>query len=492
MRFSSAWLCGLCSLAVFAVKTSSGGRACGATDGYFVAGRCGTSTTRPTPITRPTARCSIGVDLATALLVFKLARRVARRICWAVGLGHGVVPVHVQHAVGRAGRTSRHPDDLRRRRRRVPLSQERRRDLAAGPRSGGRRSAWGLRPGSRCTAASSRSSCWSTCFGARLRAGWRPAAAFAATAVFFFLVADGSLLFDPLMYVKARWATYHDDYLALHPLGRSVPRHPAVDRMGDRAARARGRRGRRFAERPAPQAVEERGGDRARLAGHLLRDAPAARLLDAAGRAAVLRAGGRGLLARLSRRAPPHGGAWRGILAVMVGQTAALALADRAHGLERAARVGRRRRCSRASGSTSWATPILRLPKNTATMRIYKTAYEREIGVGPGQRHAVRGAASEELGRARARCGCSTCSGYRNDAGYTLFHYRDLPPEKFGDLVALDRMDYLIVQRRAFRSPTCRASPACWRRTSGSWASGEAKAATAAAWCTASTGGSLR
>ena len=42
--------------------------------------------------------------------------------------------------------------------------------------------------------------------------GWRPAASFAAVALFFFLVADGSLLFDPLMYVKARWATYHDDY----------------------------------------------------------------------------------------------------------------------------------------------------------------------------------------------------------------------------------------------------------------------------------------
>jgi len=44
-----------------------------------------------------------------------------------------------------------------------------------------------------------------------VREGLKGAALLAAIAFFFFLVSDGVLLFDPLLYVKGRWLTYHAD-----------------------------------------------------------------------------------------------------------------------------------------------------------------------------------------------------------------------------------------------------------------------------------------
>lgn len=51
------------------------------------------------------------------------------------------------------------------------------------------------------------------------RKGMRSISILAILSVLFFMVADGSLLFDPLKYLKARWLTYKDDYSAYMNLG---------------------------------------------------------------------------------------------------------------------------------------------------------------------------------------------------------------------------------------------------------------------------------
>jgi hypothetical protein len=91
--------------------------------------------------------------------------------------------------------------------------------------------------------------------------------------------------------------------------------------------------------------------------------------------------------------------------------------------------------------------PVLRLPKDSATMRVYKVAYEREFASDLGkdmpfvERHLKNW---EE----RAALRLFDMMGYRSESGYAFFNYRDFPPEKFSDLVDPGDMDYLIVQQQ--------------------------------------------
>ncbi len=80
-------------------------------------------------------------------------------------------------------------------------------------------------------------------------------------------------------------------------------------------------------------------------------------------------------------------------------------------------------------------------------MRTYKAAYEREMAsdLAAGTPFVARHLKNWEE---RAQLRLFDMLGSRNTGGYAFYNYRDFPPEKFGDLVPLERMVYLIVQQR--------------------------------------------
>ena len=89
---------------------------------------------------------------------------------------------------------------------------------------------------------------------------------------------------------------------------------------------------------------------------------------------------------------------------------------------------------------------ILRLPKDTDAMRVYRAAYTREAvadvtgGTPFVQRHLKNW---EETAALRL----FDMLNFENDGGFTFYTARDLPLDKFGHLVSLRSFDYLIVQQ---------------------------------------------
>lgn len=90
---------------------------------------------------------------------------------------------------------------------------------------------------------------------------------------------------------------------------------------------------------------------------------------------------------------------------------------------------------------------VLRLPKNTAAMHVYRVAYQRQFSEdrAAGMPFAARHLKNwEEQSILRL----FDMLGFRNDTGYTFYGFRELPPEKFADLVPLQQMQFILVQER--------------------------------------------
>jgi hypothetical protein len=438
--FLEAWLCGLCSLVVFAIKTAAAGQGLATTEGYFVAGALRDFYNAPEAYYAAYRSLLIGVDLVTALLVFKLARQALADLwasVWVTAVFLFTFNTLWSVLVGR-------PDTL------MTCASTAGVYLYLRSAEGRRSAFWwsaiclGIAAGLKMQGGLIRVFVVVDLLRRHgLRAGWRPAAAFGATAVFFFLVADGSLLFDPLMYVKARLATYRDDYSPYIHWGdqfvvilRSTGWVIAPLALVGAAIALR--------DREAPPALKSVA---VIALGWLLifcatRQLRGYWMLAAAPLFYVLAAR---VLMRLED-ARLRVAIMAGIVVVMAGQTAALAVRtartdvnELRAWVESTVQPGER---FYTLGDT-----ILRLPKDTGTMRIYKTAYEREIAndLAAGTPFVARHVKNWEE---RAQLRLFDMLGFRNAGGYAFFNYRDFPPEKFGDLVALERMDYLIVQQQ--------------------------------------------
>jgi hypothetical protein len=437
--FIESWLCGLCSLAVFAVRAALAGDWASARDGYVVSSALRDFYNAPEAYYAAYRTLLVTIDLATAAIVFQLARRVLDNVwaaVWVTVLFLFTANTAWAPLVGR-------PDTLL--------------TFAA---------TLGVYLYLRGADGSSPAAFWwaAICLGLAaglkmhgglvtvfialdqlrrkgLRAGLRPAAAFAATAFFFFLVADGSLLFDPLKYMKARWATYHDDYspyihwgdqfavmlrgsgwlilpLAIGGAWAAL-RRPAPGTLKSVAFIALGwltifcitRQLRGYWMLPALPLFYV-------LAAWCLRRIPKPRVRLAVAGAAVV---------------------------VMLGQTVALAWQIKQTNLDEL-RAWTVATVKPGEQFYIFGDSILRLPLNTEAMRVYKAAYEREIArdIDGGMPFVARHIKNwEELSTLRL----FDMLGYRNDTGYTFYNYRDMPPQKFGDIVRLDSMNYLVVQQ---------------------------------------------
>ena len=207
--YLECWVNGLCSLRI-GVRTALSGTWATARRAISSRRRCVTTTTRPTFTMRHIVPFSWGSTSSPRS--WCSSWRGARWMDDSRGrCGYGAVSVHIQHAVVRARGPTRYAHDARRHRwRRLYLLSEGQTD---------REGFWWAAVACGLAAGLKMHGGLITIFividlirRRGLRAGVRPALCFAATAFFFFLVADGSLPFDPLKYVKARWATYHDDY----------------------------------------------------------------------------------------------------------------------------------------------------------------------------------------------------------------------------------------------------------------------------------------
>ena len=97
---------------------------------------------------------------------------------------------------------------------------------------------------------------------------------------------------------------------------------------------------------------------------------------------------------------------------------------------------------------------ILRLPKNTRAMETYRAAYTREQEADRGALPFVERHIKNWEERAMLRL--FDMLDFKNERGFEFYSYFELPPEKFPDLVALDRMDYLIVHDEMSSSPALR------------------------------------
>jgi hypothetical protein len=89
---------------------------------------------------------------------------------------------------------------------------------------------------------------------------------------------------------------------------------------------------------------------------------------------------------------------------------------------------------------------VLRLPKDTEAMQVYRTAYSREAaadlasGTPFVERHLKNW---EETAALRL----FDMLNFQNARGFTFYSARDLPLAKFGDLVPVDSFDYVMVQQ---------------------------------------------
>jgi len=439
--FIECWLCGLSSFACFAVRALWAGHRLTSAEGYFVAGALRDFYNAPDAYYATYRSLLIAVDALTAFFVWKLARRTLADVwtaAWATALFLFTYNALWCALVGR-------PDTLM--------------TCAATA---------GLYLYVRSDAVRSRPAFWwaAICMGLAaglkmhgglltifavvdllrrhgLRAGLRPAFAFAATAFVVFLAADGSLLYDPLVYVKARVSTYHDDaspYLHWGHQFLVILRTTAwvIAPLAIAGAAALRRDG------AAPRALRTLAvfglGWLAVFA--LTRPLRGYWMLSAAPVLYILAA------SALDRLRQPwvRGTVMAAIAAVMMTETAALSW-QTSH--------------TDTGGLRAWVgttvkpgerfyivgDAILRLPKNTDTMRLYKAAYEREMesDLAGGRPFVERHLKNWEE---QAQLRLFDMLGYRNDGGHAFYSYRDMPPQKYGDLVPLARMDYLVVQER--------------------------------------------
>lgn len=440
--YLESWISGLCSLVVFTVKTAASGGGTGPLDGDIVSAALRSFYNAPDIYYVAYRSVLVAVDMVTAVVVFTIARRVLAGSLWP--------PVWVtllflftyntlwSALIGR-------PDTLMTCAATIGMHLYLKSvtERAAAP-------FWwaaicfGLAAGLKMHGA------LFTVFAAidvirrnGVRAGVRPAVSFAAVAFFFFLVADGSLLSDPLMYVKARWATYHDDYSPHIQWGdqfRVILRSTGWGIVPLALAGAIGV----LRDRATPRALQSVAvialgwllifATTRQLRGYwMLAASPLFYLLAASA------------LAKL-RQPRIRIALMAAILAVMIGQTAALSWKTRQTDLNEL-----------RAWVTSHVQPgeqfyilgdaILRLPKDTRAMALYKTGYEREMAADRSQgmpfveRHLKNW---EE----RAQLRLFDMMGFQNPGGYRFFGYRDFPTAKFGDLVSLETMDYLIVQEQ--------------------------------------------
>ncbi len=438
--FIECWVSGLCSLAVFAVKTVMGVAAVGAGGEDVITRALRDFYNAPDAYYAAYRSLLVAVDLATAVVVFKIARRVLAGTLWpAVWVTVLFLFTYNTLWAALVGR----PDTLLTCAATLGMYLYLKgSDGTSPPMFWWAAICLGLAAGLKMHGALFTIFVMIDQLRIRgIRAGWRPATAFAALAFFFFLVADGSLLFDPLKYVKARWATYHDDFspyihwgdqflVMLRSTGwLTVP----LAIVGAVAA---------LRQRLAPPALKTVAtialgwlvifGVTRQLRGYWM--LPALPLFYVLGASA---------LARLSRTRLRLALALA-ITSVMVAQTAWLSW---------------RTRHTDLNELRSWVLAhiapdqpfyilgysVLRLPKNTATMGMYKVAYEREAasdlhnGMPFVERHLKNWEESAALR-------LFDMLGYQNDGGYSFYGYYDFPPGKFGDLVPLDRMAFLIVQ----------------------------------------------
>jgi hypothetical protein len=439
--YLESWICGLISLTVYGVRTLLSGDWAAARDGYFVSGALRDFYNAPDAYYAAYRSLLVAVDLTTAVVVFRLARRVLEdrlhAAVWVTVLFLFTYNTVWSALVGR-------PDTLL--------------TLAAtlgvylylqGTHGGSRAAFWwaaiclGLAAGLKMHGA------LLTVFGAidvlrvkGIRKGWPVALGFAATAFFFFLVADGSSLFDPLKYVKARAATYHDDlspYIQWGDQFGVMLRGSGWIVLPFAAAAA-------FLafRRVAPPAVRSLA---VIAIGWLIifsttRQLRAYWMLPALPVFYVLAAW---YIAEW-RRPALRAGVMLAACAVMLAQTASLVW---------------RMQHTDLGELRSWVVAtvrpdqqfyilgdsVLRLPRSTEAMQVYRTAYEREFAadVASGRPFVERHLKNwEEQSTLRL----FDMLGYRNDGGYSFFNYRDVPLDKFGDLIDLARMDYVMVQQQ--------------------------------------------
>lgn len=440
--YLEAWISGLCSLIVFVVTSAASGSGTVSIDGNIVSAALRSFYNAPDTYYAAYRSVLVGVDTVTAIVVFKVARRVLAgsvwRAVWVTLLFLFTYNTLWSALIGRPDTLMTCAATIG-----VHLYLKSVTDRAAAP-------FWwaaicfGLAAGLKMHGA------LFTVFAAAdvirrngVRGGLRPAASFAAVAFFFFLVADGSLLSDPLMYVKARWATYHDDYsphihwgdqfgVILRSTGWAVVPLALAGAVGVMRQRA------------APHALQSVAvialgwlfifATTRQLRGYwMLAASPLLYILAASA------------LERL-RQPRLRAVVMAAILAVMIGQTAALSWKTRRTDLNEL-----------RAWVTSHVQPgeqfyilgdaILRLPKDTGAMALYKTAYEREMAAdrSQGMPFVARHLKNWEE---RAQLRLFDMLGFRNPGGYRFFGYRDFPTAKFGDLVSLEQMDYLIVQEQ--------------------------------------------
>jgi hypothetical protein len=437
--FIESWACGLTSMAVFAVRTALSGDWSSAREGLFVGSALRDFYNAPDAYYAAYRSVLIAVDLATALVVFQLARRLLNGLwapVWVAALFLFTANTAWTTLVGR-------PDTL--------LTFASTVGLYLYVQGADRPSSRALRWAAICLGVAAGLKMHGgliTVFVVidqirrqGLRAGWRPAIGFAATAFFFFLVADGSLLFDPLKYVKARWATYHDDFSPYIQWG---DQFRVMLRGSGWVVLPMAVGGAWLAlRRPAPEALRSLAvialGWLAIFC--ITRQLRAYWMLPALPVFYVLAAW---CLSKVPSRRLQVGAAVVAS-AVLLGQSATAA-----HRIQQADLNELR------AWVTSTVRPgerfylfgdsILRVPLSTETMRVYRTAYERELAadIVKGTPFVARHLKNWEE---EASLRLFDMLGFRNEGGYTFFSYRELPPQKFGDLVSLEQMDYVIVQQ---------------------------------------------
>jgi len=437
--YIETWLCGICSLVVFAVKTTLAGTWPAAMSDLFIPAALRDYYAAPDAYYAAYRSLMIAVDLATACVVYQTARLVFPGRQW--------IPVWVTllflfsyntlwcALVGR-------PD--------TPLTLVGALGLYCYLRhvvSGSWVTFWlaailfGIGAGFKMHGG------FFTVFALIdmfRREGWRAGAPrivlFGTTAVLMFVVSDGSLLFDPLLYLKARWATYHDDLSTYLHWGQQFV---AMLRGSGWVVLPMSIGGIAFAftrgasETRRTLAVFSIGW---LLIFGLTRQLRAYWMLPALP--------GLYMLAGCALERMPRVAVRVALAAGMV-----LALAGQTVGLSQrtaAADLDELRRWVVANvrpGQPIYllGDSVLRLPLDAEAMRTYQTAYTREAaadleqGMPFVERHLKNW---EETATLRL----FDMLGY-NGTGYRLLRFRELPPDKFGDLVQLDRMDFLIIER---------------------------------------------
>lgn len=437
--YLESWICGAVSLAVFLVNSAVAGQWDAIATGSVVPNALRDFYNAPDAYYAAYRSVLVAVDLLTAAVVFRLARRMFDGPFWPMWIAVLFLFTYNTLWCALVGR----PDTL--------LTFAAAVGVHLYLRSGGdtgRAAFWLAAVWLGAAAGLKMHGALFTVFVAvdllrlhGIRAGIRAAVAFSGIAFFFFLVGDGSLLFDPLKYVKARWATYHDDYSPYIQWGDQfgvmfratawviVPLAIAGAVMALR---------RRANAALASVAILALGWlvifcATRQLRGYwMLPATPLLYILAAGALQAIRNVHARRLLAVAA-------------LLIAVVQTASVSWKTRHAGLDEL---------------RSWVTAnvrsderfylvgeaILRLPKDTEAIQVYRAAYGREAAqdAADGKPFVERHLKNWEEAAAMR---LFDMLDFQNERGFTFYSARDLPVSKFGDLVSLRSFDYLIVQQ---------------------------------------------